>query len=76
MTINEAKLADIIVNYDQKLSEARQYVEDNFGVKSTYDEEEGIINLYVENTNNALQLMAAKEYFENNFEPGTILLNI
>lgn len=76
MTINEAKFADLIVNYDQKLLEARNYIKENFGVSSTYDDEEGKLNLFTENVNEALQLMAAKEYLENTFEPGVLLLNI
>jgi hypothetical protein len=76
MTKNEAKLADIIVNYDQRVLEARNYIKENFGVSSEYDEENGILNLYTENVNESLQLLAAKEYIENTFEPGVLLLNI
>lgn len=76
MTKNEAKLADIIVNYDQRVLEARNYIKENFGVSSEYDEENGILNLYTENVNESLQLLAAKEYLENTFEPGVLLLNI
>jgi hypothetical protein len=76
MTKNEAKLADIIVNYDQRVLEARNYIKENFGVSSEYDEENGILNLYTENINESLQLLAAKEYIENTFEPGVLLLNI
>lgn len=76
MTKNEAKLADIIVNYDQRVLEARNYIKENFGVSSEYDEENGILELYTENVNESLQLLAAKEYLENTFEPGVLLLNI
>mgnify|MGYP003289270336 CR=1 FL=1 len=76
MTTNEAKLADIIVNYDQRVAEARDYIKTNFGVSSEYVEEEGMLRIYTENVNESLQLMAAKEYLENTFEPGVLLLNI
>ena len=76
MTTNEAKLADIIVNYDQRVAEARDYIKTNFGVSSEYVEEEGMLRIYTENVNESLQLMAAKEYLENAFEPGVLLLNI
>ncbi len=76
MTTNEAKLADIIVNYDQRVLEAREYIKTNFGVSSEYNEEEGMLRIYTDNVNESLQLMAAKEYLENAFEPGVLLLNI
>lgn len=76
MTTNEAKLADIIVNYDQRVLEAREYIKTNFGVSSEYNEEEGMLHIYTDNVNESLQLMAAKEYLENVFEPGVLLLNI
>lgn len=76
MTNNEAKLADIIVNYDQRVLEAREYIKVNFNVNSEYDETEGQLNLSVSNINESLQLMAAKEYLESVFEPGVLLLNI
>ena len=75
MTNNEAKLADIIVNYDQRVLEARNYIKENFGVSSEYDDN-GVLNIYTENVNESLQLLAAKEYLENTFAPGVLLLNI
>ena len=76
MTENEAKFADLIVNYDQRVLEAREYIKTNFGVSSEYNEEEGMLRIYTDNVNESLQLMAAKEYLENAFEPGVLLLNI
>ena len=49
MTNNEAKLADIIVNYDQRVLEARNYIKENFGVSSEYDDN-GVLNIYTELT--------------------------
>ena len=76
MTLNEAKFADAIVNYDQKISEVREYIKENFGVSSNWDEEECELELFTENVNEALQLMAAKEYIENTLAPGMVSLNI
>ena len=76
MTINEAKFADSIVNYDQRISEVREYIKENFGVSSNFDDEEYALELYTENVNEALQLMAAKEYIENTLAPGMVSLNI
>lgn len=76
MTLNEAKFADSIVNYDQRISEVREYIKENFGVSSNFDDEECALELYTENVNEALQLMAAKEYIENTLAPGMVSLNI
>ena len=76
MTSNEAKFANLIVNYDKKLVECRKYIKENFGVESTFDEENQQLNLFTRNVNEGLQLMAAKEYVENAFPLGTLTLNI
>lgn len=76
MTEHEAKFADLIVNYDKRVSEAREYIKVNFGVSSEYNQEEGSLRLYVTNVNESLQVLAAKEYLENTFEPGVLLLNV
>ena len=65
MTENEWKLADLIVNYDRHISDAQEYIKENFGVSSEYDAEEGSLRLYVTNVNDALQILAAKEYLED-----------
>ena len=41
------------------------YIKENFGVSSEYDAEEGSLRLYVTNVNDALQILAAKEYLDN-----------
>lgn len=76
MTANEAKLVHIITNLDKQVAEARQYIKENFNVESKYNDEERKLDLYVNNVNESLQLMAAKEYIENTFEAGVLLLNI
>lgn len=76
MTENEAKLADLIVNFDQRVYEAIQYIKENFGVSSEYNDEEQSLRLYTTNVNESLQILAAKEYLENTFMPGVLTLNI
>jgi hypothetical protein len=76
MTENEAKLADLIVNFDQRVYEAIQYIKENFGVSSEYNDEEQSLRLYTTNVNESLQILAAKEYLENAFMPGVLTLNI
>ena len=52
------------------------YVQENFGVKAEYDEENNVINLSTSNINEGLQLIAAKEYIDNNFDSDFITTNI
>ena len=65
MTENERKLVDMIVNYDRHISDAQEYITENFGGSSEYDAEEGSLRLYVTNVNDALQILAAKEYLDD-----------
>lgn len=76
MTQNEVNLVHIITNLDKRVAEARQYIKDNFNVNSNYNDEDRTLELYVNNVNESLGLVAAKEYIENNFEPGVLTLNI
>ena len=76
MDQNEYKFAKNIVNHDKQISEAIDYVIRNFGVKAEYDEESNIINLTTSNINEGLQLLAAKEYIDNNFDKDFIHTNL
>jgi hypothetical protein len=76
MDQNEYKFAKNIVNHDKQISEAIDYVIRNFGVKAEYDEENNIINLTTANINEGLQLLAAKEYIDNNFDKDFIHTNL
>lgn len=76
MDQNEYKFAKNIVNHDKQISEAIDYVIRNFGVKAEYDEENNIINLTTSNINEGLQLLAAKEYIDNNFDKDFIHTNL
>lgn len=76
MDQNEYKFAKNIVNHDKQISEAIDYVIRNFGVKAEYDEDNNIINLTTSNINEGLQLLAAKEYIDNNFDKDFIHTNL
>lgn len=67
MTENERKLTDLIVNYDKHIASAQEYIKENFGVSSEYNAKESSLRLYVTNVNNALQILAAREYIEERF---------
>lgn len=67
MTENERKLANLFVNDDKHIASAQEYIKENFEVSSEYNAKESSLRLYVTNVNNALQILAAKEYLEERF---------
>ena len=74
MTENERKFADLIVNYDKHIVSAQEYIKENFGVSSEYNAKESSLRLYVTNVNNALQILAAREYLEERFSAGLVTI--
>lgn len=76
MNQNEYNFAKNIVKLDENVDKAIQYVKENFGVNAIYDEENCMINLSTSNINEGLQLIAAKEYIEENFDQDFLTVNI
>ena len=76
MNQNEYQFAKDICNLDKRVSEAIQYIHDNFGVKAEYDDENHQFNLTTENINEGLQLLAAKEYINNQFDKSLVTTNL
>ena len=66
MTENERRLADMIINLEKHVAEACEYMKTNFDVDSQYDATTTTLRLHVKNVNNAMQLLAAREYLEMN----------
>lgn len=76
MNQDEYRFAKNIVKLKENVDKAIEYIKENFGVKGVYDEENGILNLFVSNVNEGLQLLAAKEYIDNNFDPDFLTTNL
>jgi len=76
MNQNEYMFAKNIVKLDENINRAIEYIQENFGVKAEYDEENGILNLSTSNVNEGLQLLSAKDYIDNNFDPNFLTTNI
>ena len=76
MNQNEYMFAKNIVKLDENINRAIEYIQENFGVKAEYDEENGILNLSTSNVNEGLQLLSAKDYIDNNFDPNFLTANI
>ena len=67
MTENERCFVDMIVNLEKHVTEACEYIKTNFDVDSRYDAKKMALFLYVKNVNNAMQVLAAREYLEINY---------
>lgn len=76
MNQNEYNFAKNIVKLNENVNKAIEYIKENFGVDGEYDEENGILNLSISNINEGLQLIASKEYIDNNFDPEFLTTNI
>jgi len=74
MTENERNFADLIVNYDRHIADAQEYIKENFGVSSEFNAIDSSLRLYVTNVNDALQILAAREYLENRFPAGVVFV--
>ncbi len=74
MTENERSFADLIVNYDRHIADAQEYIKENFGVLSDFNAIDSSLRLYVTNVNDALQILAAREYLENRFPAGVVFV--
>jgi hypothetical protein len=62
MTNNEKDFVKSIVEHIENINKAQEYVQNNFNVKTRYDEESNTLNLWTTNINEALQIIAAKDY--------------
>lgn len=76
MNENEYNFAKKIVKLDENINRVIEYVQENFGVKAEYDEENSIINLTTSNINEGLQLIAANEYIRENLDSDFVTTNI
>lgn len=52
------------LNFNHDLAEAQSFIKENYNTESSYDEETGTLNIWNENINESVQIVAAKEYLE------------
>lgn len=76
MDQNEYKFAKTIMKLDENINRVIEYVQENFGIKAEYDEENSIINLTTSNVNEGMQLLAANEYIKENLDSEFVTTNI
>lgn len=64
-TENELKLLNSILDHKENIDKAQSYIKENFNVNTKYNEDTNTINIWTTNIKESLQLVAAKEYIEN-----------
>jgi len=72
MTVNEMKFVDLIVSQDKKISEAQQYINENYGIDSEYNQETNTIHLFTNDIKKTGQLNKAKSYLKDIFDESLI----
>lgn len=72
MTDNEKKFIRTIVDFSVNLERAQSYIKENFNIDSEFDEESGSLKLQCNDANEALNLLSAKSYIEENLDNGLV----
>ena len=65
MTNNEVSFVESIINHRAHVSKTQDYIAENFNICSEFAEDENTLDLWTTNVNESLQILAAKEYIEN-----------
>lgn len=54
-----------MVNYNDHIKNAQEYIKENYNVKSSFDDETNTLYIYSTNINESLNVVAAKEYIND-----------
>ena len=71
---NERKFVESLINHVANVAKVQEYIKENYGVKSYYDEETETLHLVSENIDEGLSLASAKDYVRDKFDE--VMLNI
>ena len=74
MENNEKRVVALIVEFDERLKNARQYIKEHYGIDSHFDRENGILNLHPIKEENKANILAAQKYVNDILE-GSITFN-
>lgn len=74
MENNEKRVVALIVEFDERLKNARQYIKEHYGIDSHFDRENGVLNLHPIKEENNANILAAQKYVNDILE-GSITFN-
>ena len=74
MSSAELKFAEKIVNFSENLENVQTYIKENFNVDSQFNEDEMTLNIWSISSNNSLQILAAKQYIDENLDNNMIII--
>lgn len=64
MDNNEKVFLEKLMNLDDNISKAQQYIKEQYNVESEYSEQDDILYIWTPNVNENLNLATAREYIE------------
>jgi len=65
---NEKKFVESLINHVANVAKVQQYIKENYGVKSYYDEDNETLHLVPEKINEGLNLASVKEYVNSQID--------
>ena len=68
------KLAALVVEFDERIRNARRYIKEHYGIESHFDKDSGILNLHAIKEDNKTNILAAQKYVNEMME-GSITFN-
>lgn len=74
MENNEKRVVALVVEFDELLNNARQYIKEHYGIESHFDRENGVLNLHPIKEENNANILAAQKYVNDILE-GSITFN-
>lgn len=74
MENNDKRVVALIVEFDERLKNAQQYIKEHYGIDSQFDKTNGILNLQTIREGNNANVLAAQKYV-NKIMEGSITFN-
>ena len=71
---NERKFVESLINHVANVAKVQQYIKENYGVKSYYDQDNETLHLVPENINEGLSLDDVKKYVNSQIDEA--MLNV
>lgn len=68
MTENEKNFVKAFFEHKTNICKTQDYIKENFGINSEYNEDTNTLHLFTTNINESLNLAIAKEYIMNTLD--------
>jgi len=68
MTENEKNFVKTFFEHKTNICKSQDYIKENFGINSEYNEETNTLHLFTNNVNESLNLATAKDYISKTLD--------